>query len=117
MEQVIYGKGEGMGYISNDYYEIDDLINDFPITINNVEILPGELTDLCGYFCRKIEYLGLFKRDDHSKEMIFFLGSDDNSLFPKYYYSAIMKIDENRIFEMFSHKGGRDHILVNNKWK
>jgi hypothetical protein len=115
IESVIFSYKEGMGYISDDYNAIDELIDDVAITINNKLILPEQLTDLDAYYSREIKYLGVLK--SNPKEMVFYIGSDKNIFETKFYYSSLVKITENRVFECFTYGSGRDMIFVNGKWK
>jgi len=102
-----------MGYIFDSPDKMEALIKAIPVTLNNKVINPGDLTTLDDYLIRPVKYIGMISE----MEMIFFLGSVQNIFETKYYYQAIMKVDENRIFELFSHTAGRDHLFVEGKWK
>jgi hypothetical protein len=115
MEYTVYSNNQGCGYISNNGTDIIDFVSQVDVTINNKMIKPGELTDLDGYFLHPIKYMGIKKESD-SIEMIFEMGHVTDLFGSMYYYQLVFKIDENRIFEMFSWQAGRDHFFKNGKW-
>ncbi len=113
---TIFAHSQGSGYIFNTPQEIESLIKKVPVTINQETIEPGTETDLSGYFCRKLKYLGCIDSDE-KQEMIFEIGSEKDLFGGSFYYQAIFRIQENRIFEMYGHGFGRDHWYKNGKWK
>ena len=110
---VVFSKAQGMGYVFDSPDKMEALIKAIPVTLNNKVINPGDLTTLDDYLIRPIKYIGMISE----QEMVFFIGSVQNLFETKYYYQAIMKVDENRIFEMFSLTAGRDHLFVAGRWK
>jgi hypothetical protein len=110
---VVFSNAQGMGYIFDSPDKMEALINPVPVTLNNKVINHGDFTTLDDYLIRPIKYIGMISE----QEMVFFIGSVQNLFETKYYYQAIMKVDENRIFEMFSPTAGRDHLFVAGKWK
>ena len=113
LNSVIFSFGQGMGYIEKTPDTIENAIRKVPVTLAGATIHPGEETTLQNYFCRPLKYMGLLNEN----EMTFFLGQDADMFDSKYYYQAVAKIQEDRIFEMFTHKAGRDHYFVNGNWK
>lgn len=111
---TVYSDSQGMGYIIDDGTDINDFIIPEPVTIAGETIKPGDFTTLQGYLIRPVKYIGL--HCENRKQMIFHYGTS-NDLFPLEYYGVIAIITENRIFEMFSNIGGRDHIFINGTWK
>lgn len=112
MEFTIFSRAQGCGYICTNKKDIDNVINPESITINSKLIEPGQLTDLDNHFSKPVKYLGI-KRSTEHKELIFELGQDSGC----YYYQSVFKITENRIFELFAYKSGRDFNYINGQWK
>lgn len=112
----IFGHGQGSGYIFNTPQEIEGMVDKVSITINFETIEPGTETDLSGYFCRKLKYLGCITSSGN-KEMIFEIGTQSDLFGGTFYYQAVFRIEECRIFEIFGQGSGRDHVFKNGKWK
>lgn len=109
IEHVVYGDNQGSGYIHNERFELDKYIEKKSVTINGCEIKVGEKTTLNNHFANPLEYLGMIGKN----EMVFFIGAADGL----YFFQSIFKIQEDRIFEMFSPIAGRDFYYVNGIWK
>ncbi|OJV39614.1 MAG: hypothetical protein BGO29_04510 [Bacteroidales bacterium 36-12] len=112
---TVYDNKQGMGYILPPDININDYIVREPVMIAGEIIHPDSLTSLNNYFIRSCTYIGLNKMN--ISEMIFYLGMDEYDLFPLKYYASVLRVNENRIFEMFSNKAGRDFNFVNGNWK
>ena len=110
---VIYGDKQGCGYITTDEGRIMQGIRKQEVTVAGEKLIPGELTDLRGYFIRKMPYLGMLG----SNEMVFYMGSYPTLFETKHYYQCVFRIAEDRIFEMFGPEFGRDHYYVKGRWK
>ena len=116
VEKVIYSNHVGTGIICNTEKEVEQIIEKVNITINNVDIEHGTLTDLSGFFLEKIKYLGLLKNENH-KVMVFLLGYENDFFEKKIYLKTYFKISNNRIADKYSYSGCRDFNYVENKWK
>ena len=110
---TVFSRGEGCGYIHDNPDDIRKELMLEPVTINGTVINHGTLSTLDDYFCRPLLYLGLLP----DNEMIFKIGETSSLFEQKHYYQSVFKIDENRIFEMFSWISGRDHIFIGGAWK
>lgn len=110
---TLYSDKQGMGYIFDNEIDILQFINPVSIAVGTETLIPGCMTDLDQYLIKKVKYLGLV----NNTGMIFFYGSTNNLFQNKYYYGLIYRVTQTRIFEMFSHTGGRDHNFINGKWK
>jgi hypothetical protein len=75
----------------------------------------GEETTLNGFFCKPAQFIGF--DPDNEKVAIFFLGSEVGLYASMYYYEDILILNENRIFKMYSARGGRDFNFKSGKWK
>ena len=100
-------------YYKSSSREWESSLSKESITVCGVEIKAGDKTTLNDFFSRQIEYIG--KENKHSA--IFFIGSNENILFPEYYYEPIGIVTENRLFKLFSNNGGRDFNYIKNEWK
>lgn len=112
-EFTIFSRKQGCGYIFNNTTDIDKHLQKVPVTIAGTTLQPGEFTDMLGYFCRELEYMGMM----NGNEMIFHIFSVADMFDQKHYYQCIFKIAEDRIFEMFAPGSGRDHYYIKGKWK
>ncbi|MHC1707508.1 MAG: hypothetical protein AB9842_08300 [Bacteroidales bacterium] len=114
---ALFSNKNGSGYIADNPDEIMYAIGLETcqgVTINGKWICPGSFITLDDFFCRPLLFMGL-KGDN---ELIFYIGKEEVDLFgEKYYYQSIFKIDESRIFEMFSPNAGSDFYFKNGKWK
>ena len=99
MGWTVFSCGQGSGYIFNNEESIKEGLNESSVTINGVIINPGEETTLNDHFCRPLRYLGI--KDE--KEMIFYIGCQRSLFDGEYYYQSVIRVDENRIFELFAH--------------
>ena len=108
---VIYCDKQGCGYVHDDRNTIEKHLQKVSISINNCTIEVGDNTTLNGHFTNPLEYIGLIG----SNELVFYIGAADE----KYFFQSVFKIQEDRIFEMYSLEppAGRDFFFVNNKWK
>ncbi len=112
---TVYSNKQGSGYILPDNVDIHDFLLQKPVLIAGEVIHPESYTTLNNYLIKPVRFVGLHNMN--TNEMIFYYGMSENDLFPVRYYGCIHRIAENRIFEMFSFGGGRDHIFINGKWK
>ncbi len=112
---TVYSNKQGSGYILPDDVDIHDFILKEPVIIAGETINPETFTTLNNYLIKPVIYVGLHNMN--RAEMIFYYGTSENNLFRIKYYGSIHRIGENRIFEMFSPNGGRDHIFINGNWK
>jgi hypothetical protein len=110
---TIFSNNQGSGYIHFDPDVIKSELKINPVSICHKTINPGDFTDLFGHFCRQLEYLGMFGEN----EMIFRICEITDLFRTSYVYQAGFRIDEDRIFEMFSPGSGRDFLFKNGKWK
>jgi hypothetical protein len=110
---TIFSKLQGSGYIHFDRDVIKSELKSIHVSICNKTIHPGDFTDLSGHFCRGLEYLGLIGEN----EMIFKIGEISDLFRTSFYYQAVFRIAEERIFEIFSPGAGRDFLFINGIWK
>lgn len=111
--EIVFSNGAGMGYILPPEININDYVKAVPVTVGLETIQPNTETTLSGFFnVSPALYIGMI-----GNEMIFYLGNYSNLFESRNYYQALIKLTENRIFSMFSHKAGRDFNLKNNIWK
>lgn len=113
LNSVTFSYGQGCGYIEPVPDNIERAIRRVPVTLAGATIQPGEQTTLQNHFCRPLQYLGM----KDTNEMVFFIGQDADLFEGRYYYQSVFKIQEDRIFEMFSPKAGRDFYFVKGEWK
>ncbi len=123
IKEVIFSNKEGFGYISNTMAEMLSTVklHAEPLIFGNLELLPGSETDLEGFLCRKILYMG--HKTPKSKcsiflpngaiNLLFYLGEDDN----EHYFKSIFYLSPTRIYIQYQPNGGRDYNRVNGKWK
>lgn len=109
IKHVVYSDNQGSGYIHNERNELEKYLVKKSVTINGCEIKVGEKTTLNGHFANPIEYIGTIDKN----EMVFYIGAADGL----YFFQSVFKIQEDRIFEMFSPISGRDFYYVNGIWK
>ncbi|MBA4304634.1 MAG: hypothetical protein C0424_10455 [Sphingobacteriaceae bacterium] len=83
------------------------------ITVAGIELVPGEPSDMAGYFRHPLVYCGLI----NEKHMVFYIGSTSDLFGCKYYYQVVMKVDETRLFSMFTFNAGRDFNFIRGRWK
>lgn len=119
IKEVLFGDHEGAGYRSENFDEVDCLTVKTPVIIGGQTITPNTLTDLVGFFKRKIKYVGLMiGSNEAAPEMIFYMGTGKADLFGQnHYFQSIFKISETRIFQMFTDIAGRDFNLIKGEWK
>jgi hypothetical protein len=110
---TIFSNNQGCGYIHFDRDIIKSELKVIPISVCHKTLYPSDFTDLLGHFCRELEYLGMLGEN----EMIFRIGEIADLFRTSYLYQAVFRIDEERIFEMFSPGAGRDFLFKNGKWK
>ena len=113
LNPVIFSFGQGGGYIEPVPENIENAIRRVPVTLAGATLHPGEETTMQKFFDRPLQYLGM----KDTNEMVFFIGQDADLFEGRYYYQSVFKIQEDRIFEMFSHKAGRDFYFVKGAWK
>lgn len=82
------------------------------IRIAGITIDPGMITDLVGFFCRPLKYLGTRGKN----RMVFYIGAGDG-IFPEHYFQSVLWLSETRIYEQFKPNAGRDFNFVNGVWK
>jgi hypothetical protein len=129
MEFTLFSKNQGCGYISKDYYFVNDVTikHETPIVLGRQELIPGNSFDLDGFFSRPLLYLGkhvsatanqkgqyeIPLKEKLSDELIFYIGEDDGN----HYFQAVFKITDTRFFMLYGKGSGRDYNFKNNKWK
>lgn len=114
-EFCYFSDAQGSGYIEDSAEALPVKPVGFSIAGHRIE--PGQLTDLVGFFCRPLKYLGIFgKVKEIGSQLIFYMGSDE-ALFPRHYFQAIFWISETRIYEQFKPSAGRDFHFVGGVWK
>lgn len=74
-----------------------------------------EFTTLKGFFNKPVKFVGFDPKN--RKNAIFYLGCEQTLYANVSYYEDILILNENRIFKMYSQRGGRDFNYINNKWK
>lgn len=111
MEYTIFSKNQGGGYISKDEI-IDYRFKKIVVSFEFGTIQPLIETNLGGFFCRKLTYLGC-----DNKELLFHIGTEKNLFETTVYYQSVYKISDTRIFLMYSNIAGRDYNFINGIWK
>lgn len=82
------------------------------ITLNHVELTPGQKTTLDNFFNSEVIYLGLF-----NGFMQFEIGRDTNLFSTTIWCNEFKKIDEKTILNIYQVGTARDYIFKNGKWK
>ena len=115
MKRVLFSTNEGEGIIT----EGDEVPTALPLTVKVVDeqLTPGTMTTLKDFFNRPLEYLGTDAEYPQHKKMIFHIGTDESSLFPKRYYKVISLVSPKRLFIMFRPHAGRDFNFIKGQWK
>lgn len=114
-EFCYFSGAQGSGYIEDSPDAL--AVNKVPFCVVKHKIEPGQLTDLVGFFCRPLKYLGIFGEVKRiGSQLIFYMGSDEG-LFQRHYFQAVFLISRTRIYEHFSPKKGRDFNFVGGVWK
>lgn len=82
------------------------------LDIEGLDVMPGQLTDLYGWFTEPIEYMGML--DEFA---VFYLGKGDSTLFEDgaEYYDLTMIISSTRIGKSYKLGTFRDVHLKKNK--
>lgn len=111
-ECVIYGDKQGYGYIS-DNPEIDLPLIMQPVTVVDEIIQPGAMTDVKGYFCRPLLFVGLVDKT----ELLFYIGKTGDLFETKHYWQSLWVVSPTRLYHIFGPGFGRDFNWVNGKWK
>lgn len=108
--EVIFSKKQGSGYIAESPTEFEATLTDKSFKLVDQDIVPGQETDLCGFFTRPFLFVGI-----KEGAAIFRIG-DFNG---QYYYQSVYIIGPNRIFLIYQPNpiAGRDYIYINNTWK
>jgi len=109
--QALYKDNEGCGLIADSLDELRKQCTDenANVRIGATELIPGETTNLEGFFNRDVEYLG---RDKCDGALVFYIGTDGEKFFSK----TIYWISESRFYIQYKFNGGRDYNLVNGVW-
>lgn len=114
VEEVIFSKGQGLGYISTggrpEGYTDEDL------NLGGELLRLGQLTTLEGLFDRFLEYAGTMVKDG-SRFFILKLGNDCDLLESRTYYLKFLWLSRERIATMYTYSSGRDYNYVKGKWK
>lgn len=112
MDLILYSKGQGQGYITENSTELEKRFKPVAVKFCFGSIEPGHETTLKGFFDRHVKYIGY---DQEEKELLFYLGYDSK----KYYYESIYYITETRLFQLTQYQptAGRDWNFKNGVWK
>jgi hypothetical protein len=96
-------------YIVADSREFESILKKVPLQVQGLTVQPDELTSLYDWFIQPIRYCGML--DDI--KAIFFLGEGKADLFTNggVYYDVTAVVAPNRLFKMYSDKGGTDNLL------
>ncbi|WP_019986479.1 hypothetical protein [Rudanella lutea] len=114
IEYTLYTHNQGCGYVATDPDEYRTLPGFRPesVQVGDEVLTPGVATDCSGFFCRKLLYLGLIEENG----MLFLIGVL-NPLFPECMYQLVHRIEQNRIYENFGDRHGRDFFYKDGRWK
>lgn len=115
IEKVFFAGGFGQGFILQDKTKEESLLLKENINILDQVITPGNMTDLAGFFLKKIQFVGFLKEETNC--MCFYLGCEQSLFETKYYYDCYYLITESRIFKKYGEHFGRDYNFIDNKWK
>ncbi|UTJ05412.1 hypothetical protein [Arcobacter roscoffensis] len=91
-------------------FNIDEIKKE-SITLNDMQLIPGQKTSLNNFFDEEVEFLGI-----HDGYMQFKVG-ECNDLFSEVWCNEFKKIDEKRICTSYSRGTVRDYIFKNGVWK
>lgn len=114
-KKTIFSKGGGMGIIS-DKGPNHPKITPEKIQLHGVELNPGDLTTLDGYFNGNVMYVGLMKNENH-KVMCFYLGKTVDIFQELHYYNCLIHITETKIVNKFTHSSARPFEWNGSQWK
>lgn len=100
-------------YIVASGREFESFLHKEPIELSTGKIMPGEKTDLHGWFSRKSEYCGILDNDSAIKKAVFFIGEGDSDLFNEggVYYDVTFIIQHDRIGKSYKEGSFRDYFL------
>lgn len=113
LKSVVFGGGQGSGYIALNDYDIKEIAKPQDVIVNFERLIPGNHTTLSGFFNTSVQFIGIINKS----EMIFLLGSDTDLFETRYYYESVLRCTDKRIFCMYSWSGGRDWNFKNGNWK
>lgn len=114
-EATFFSNNMGEGYISDDPIEMEQLLDKKNIFVANENIEPGQETTINGFYTKAIKYVGVLKTNHQA--IIFYIGQRVDLFSTTHYYQLLYLIDNDRLFEMFTEKSGRDFNFINGKWK
>jgi hypothetical protein len=109
---------EWLDELIGHYYKVTGDKSDFENQLKKKDCVfckYGEETTLKGFFCKPSQFVGFDPNNE--KLALFYLGNEQSLFDTINYYEDILIINENRIFKMYSQRGGRDFNYINKKWK
>lgn len=107
----MYSNNGGEGLILTGNQRPD--IRKESITVAGTTLVPGETSDLAGYFSCPLLFCGIMNKNS----LVFLIGFESDLFTDTFYYQVINRISETRLFSMFTPNAGRDFNYINKKWK
>lgn len=115
IQKTIYNDACGLGIVTDEYDAIYQIAKPSIVTVNNVDLIPGDKVNLDGYFLCDLVYVGVL--DENENCLVFYLGNDEDLFENIFYFKCIFKVSETRIFDKYTKISGRDYNYINGQWK